>query len=360
MSGGSKEPDGDGQLTKNLARMFEVPEPQVASFMQTRERKTLGKLQTLLQTMPATEWSWGGTSMPTTPSAAKEDAASPASAMASPTSASPTSHRDLDLGSLNPLRTSYSNFFNDGQSKGEVLQRPKAAPVHAFGDLIKESYRPHFDAWRSTADDEDLDALADTCRSLRSLDDQTRPKTTYFGLCGDRGSSTGSTPQCRWTGINHRNRSSVPMGSIKQERSRGLPRRRLETDLARSMDEASVRAQEYRCGTAPAAHHKSLRIDSTPHPALQLSAHACFETSTAHPGNTRSVGQATWHPGVHGKGNPQKYGFQTVRPGERAWQASGCDVAFEMGLHSWPRKQPGMLQNRSQSMPAEAFQPTMQ
>ncbi|CAE7225771.1 CPK2 [Symbiodinium pilosum] len=156
---------------------------------------------------------------------------------------------------------------------------------------------------------------------------KTPMQSTYNSFCVDRGSLIATPPPPK---RNRRNRSEVPLGALETSAvikappilgvfdTKGVPSGR----GGLSDEEILLRNQ-------------LLYMD--PHPARQENTKAVLKQGFK-PLN-KTVARSDFTTYVHSRSAEQRLGGRSYFPvGEKNWHTSKSDVAFEQGVHKWPRQ----------------------
>jgi hypothetical protein len=188
----------DPVLARNLARVVNVPEKHVVSYLKSRNRSDTAKLQSVLQELPGTDWS--GASLPGH-SARRAKQKTPRATSAE----TPKPFAQISPNST-MFQTSYESCFSPhGKYAGKT-------PDVAFEGLVRNEYKDCVRQWRERANEDQVRVLADTCRSLRWVSAQYAGSSTeHANKFIQHADEAHNTPSAR---VNARNVSRVPLGSI--------------------------------------------------------------------------------------------------------------------------------------------------
>mmetsp|Transcript_117984 Transcript_117984/g.367580 ORF Transcript_117984/g.367580 Transcript_117984/m.367580 type:complete len:333 (+) Transcript_117984:72-1070(+) len=315
-------------LARNLSHVLDVPQDQAEAFLGEGDPKAVRRLKQALQGMPGTEFAAAATDPSGT----------------GPSHSLPQGLR-ARLQGLNTLKTVYSGDYG-----GRDVQRQRAASLQALKNLVRQDYAGQLEEWQDAASIRDLAVLADACRSIRSA--APRPATSYGKMCTERGDAAAAAAAARASPNPHLRRrnlrnysTGVPLGGIYKEPDAEMIKSKSDLTV-RVLEAAKDHEEELRTGvpagmaTGPACHALRDLVSSA------NVAKGCF-VHPDRPGNTRSLSQASWHVGVHKKGNAELYGHKSVVIGAKAWQDCKHTVAWTMGVHDWPPPPLGT----SQSLP---------
>ncbi|CAJ1424719.1 unnamed protein product [Effrenium voratum] len=151
--------------------------------------------------------------------------------------------------------------------------------------------------------------------------------STYNSFCIDRGSLIATPPPPK---RNKRNRSEVPLGALEDAEIHAPP-------IWQPFDtRGAVSGRGGLSDEEILVRNKVLYVD--PHPARQLQAAAAFEHGPWRPGNVKSLTKSSYTTYVHSRSVEKRLGGRSHwQVGEKNWQASKSDAAFEQGIHKWPR-----------------------
>lgn len=286
----------EAMLARSLGNIVDVPEQQVRSFIRTRDRSSVKKLQRVLEEISQNS---------------ERSLSSPSSKSGRASSADPLSplldrrkRTQARLQSMGSLRTSYSDFHGSREPK-------RKTPPVAIDGIIRKEYQKEIDQWQECASENQIQTLADICRNLRPLNKDEKPSSFPVHK---------SQPPAEKD--NSRNMSvGVPMGSIyKQTEKEALTARRImqahEQDLL-----AATRIQESwqngsRVQTAPASF-RTTAYGQTPTSKIQES---MLETPHA---TLKSWNKESWHGGMHRKSETKRHDHRMIARGETDWNNCG-------------------------------------
>lgn len=315
--GGSGDAREDALVVRNLGNILDIPEPQVVSYIRTRDRKSVIKLKKVLQEMPRTDWktsptatkdaAWGaggrtpsqrGQSQPSRPRSSAEAQVSRQNAQAR-------------LQSMGVLTTEY------GDCLGALGPGPKSKTrAIAFdGDsIIRKGYRQAFDQWKDQATEGEVRVLAETCRSLRFFNAPERAPTSYHEtFCGFPG-HTAHLPPAK---TNARNVSAVPLGSIYAPSEKEALMERQEAH-EQNLAAATKRQADWRGGTAISVAPGRLAVYGEP-PTATLKKNLTSDNRVY-----KSSSRESWNNDVHSKMAIAKHGHSQVVTGAATWSMAGC------------------------------------
>lgn len=156
MDGGTGDIAQDAHVAKHLQRIVNVPEREIVSFVRTRDRDMVHKLREVLKDMPR-----GGGMVIGGPRAGTRPLPSGMAAMHT----EQTRSKIQDIASA--WKSNYSHQCN-GPSGASLGPAPsKIHGEHIFDGIVRNGFQPHFDRWRSQADESKIAVFAEACRSLK-------------------------------------------------------------------------------------------------------------------------------------------------------------------------------------------------
>jgi len=329
--GGSGNNKEDALVARNLQHILDMPEQQVVSFVKTRSRNEVHKLRMVLQDMPSTDWASAAGSR--APSRARSVASGRSKSMSAVSSTMRSiGRRQQQLSSskeridaLSAMGTSYGNFFGSTPEPGGMFD----TTAKAFDGVVRKRYQPDFDHWRESASENQVRVLADACRSLRYFNASGGPATSYNNTFANANEYKLSRPKDK---ENARNVSAVPLGSIyaSDEEVQHLTREGRKAQHMATMQAAQRQVDMNRTLAGATLQEKPSMgtcIFTEPPPDT---AHATFEFSTAHPGNSKSASRVSWHGEVHSKIQVKRHAHSAIKPGERAWQQCSAEAIFNL------------------------------
>lgn len=185
----------DALLVRRIKAVVDVPEAQIMTFINSRDRTHVARLQRVLENMPegrrgaASSTSSRRSCRCSNTSARDQSGAIAASYGLAPSASCPalrgtspeTAARPSSIEStyqrldeMRSSRTTYSHTFNLSGGVGST-------PQQAFNGMIRRSYRGEFDAWRQgQASESDLKVLAEACRAMRFVCARSKGRPSLY------------------------------------------------------------------------------------------------------------------------------------------------------------------------------------
>jgi len=255
-SGSSRE---DARLARSLGNIIDIPEQQVMSYIRTRDRNTVHKLQQVLQEMPSSPPSGSQT-------LGRSKTESPKSL-----SLLPNQRKQMEarLQCLGKIRSAYGDFHSSPALGGEV-GRKGINKKEVFDGIVKRGYKQEFDNWKECASENQVRVLADTCRVLRYMNAAEKPPTAYCELFSDY---PDHKPFVQVGGNASNSSTAVPIGSIYKRSEKDAD---MEKSLWEAHDKtilaATRRQSDWKDGTLTKAPKPTLRgtLDIGARPAATI------------------------------------------------------------------------------------------
>lgn len=192
--GGTGDQQLDTAVVRNLRKIVDLPEGQVASFLQSRRRGDALKLLSVLRDLPGTDWP-GSTGPPGRAGSKHQRKGAGAADRAAAA---------LLGGSY---QSAYEEHFSPRSSRGGAVLG------NVFdGPLVRSTYAQQLKEWTGGASDSQNRVLGDTLRTLRWVREQCAGQTTTNrGELSNHGREALDSPRRK---VNGRNISMVPLGSL--------------------------------------------------------------------------------------------------------------------------------------------------
>lgn len=282
-------------LAKNLARVIDAPSQHVELFLRNRERSDRRKLQVVLSELP-------GGSESHVHSIKLEDLE--------------TSHIDVES-AADTRRRPFTELFSvpmDMKSSYEHFHSPSGkhnignTPNQAFDGIIRNDMRETVHKWRDGAQEDQVRLLADTCRSLRSM--QSGKSSEYSGSFMLHGPEALNSSSVR---SNSRNLSSVPIGSVYAKGDQSAFHQR-QREQAAKLKDIMNRQELLRQGAAIKKKSGMCVYPGPTSPNEKITANKCFHEVPASGSsgiqNWRSEARWAWNPDLHTKEANQRHSNQ--------------------------------------------------
>lgn len=277
----------DKALARNLARVVDVPQQSIVTFLKTRERSDRQKLQAVLSDLPDIQT----TAKSSRDIEVSEDSGSVGSSNVTwNRAARARPFTEIFHGPIE-LKSSYEQFHSPS---GKHVTK---TPDQAFDGVLRKEVRDSVHKWRSSAQEDQVRILADTCRSLRWVTTQHSGKSSEYGSrFMSPGSDVVNPPGAR---TNSRNLSSIPIGSIYATGDNSVFRQR-QKDQAAKMQEIMNRQEQLRQGTLRNKSPKKARgiCAYTGQGPPSAKADKCFQEVSSS-GNHKSEARWAWHADIH-------------------------------------------------------------
>lgn len=307
MAGGTGDAEQDAHIARHLQRICNVPEREITSFVRTRDRDTVHKLRSVLKDMPRGQaMTMGG------PRAAQRASAQAGSFELN---SEDTRAKTRDMSSA--FRSQYKNQY--GQDTAHAIRTHD----HCFEGLVKKGFQPHFERWRSQADEEKVKVFADACRSLRNFVKPSLAPTCYKEMFTKHSLDEVQVPEentnkSAWSGC-------MPLGSIYNVSSKETEALEGRNKIHREVLRAAVqREKDVLSGHAMnPANRMPMSLCTFPKPA-EASAEQCFKGGMANSAEWRSEGKTAWNNEVHSKTNGVKFAVVTTKRGSMKLKLEGC------------------------------------
>mmetsp|Transcript_119025 Transcript_119025/g.205916 ORF Transcript_119025/g.205916 Transcript_119025/m.205916 type:complete len:329 (+) Transcript_119025:105-1091(+) len=296
MDGGTGNAEQDAHIARHLQRIVDVPEAEIQTFLKSRNRHTVHKLRTVLKDLPR------GPDMTIRSQPAL--------------GAGSISREEMQRRMAyvsNRGRTSYRNVYGHDDREPAIKTLP-----HAFGGIIRSGFQPHLEQWQLTAGEDKVQALAETCRSLRNWSAGGGPPTTYkFLHCAFPNAEFRPPPEKE----NKQNKSAVPLGNIyamsKAERQAEAvmkAAKQAQLDQAMKTEEDCRRGKEDRSKV-----NFQLTFDMAP---PDPSCAECLGAGGHHTSKAwKSEGKSHFLASFHSRASRIKMGVKPFpRAGEREWR----------------------------------------
>jgi len=208
---------------------------------------------------------------------------------------------------------------------------------HAFDGIIKTSFQPHFERWRSNADEEKVRVVADACRTLRNFVTDKGPPTCYKDMF-PRYNAEFIKPPKEITNV--KNLSGVPLGNLysgSNDEAIASHARLQEDLLATAIKKShSVRGGEF--------GDKLTGSLCTYAPDPRASEKNFLQSSVAPANGWKSELKHSFSTEAHSSRQLLRYGARPTRKGASAW--------LECAATPTKRVLPAVMIERSQSAPA--------
>eukprot|EP00928_Gymnodinium_smaydae_P065423 TRINITY_DN48578_c0_g1_i1.p1 TRINITY_DN48578_c0_g1~~TRINITY_DN48578_c0_g1_i1.p1 ORF type:complete len:393 (+),score=76.34 TRINITY_DN48578_c0_g1_i1:154-1332(+) len=321
MDGGTGDVKQDAQMVKQLRKIVEVPNDQLLAFVRTRDRHSVGRLQQVLQDLPRPNTTGGGGHVldkverrPATVPAGATQALSRASTAPSgalfataPAAVDPQQR----LRDMCSMTSSYKSHFCGGG---------KPRPVHdsVYGSL-KDEFRKSggFEDWAKSAPDEQVRALADTCRTVRFFGKKGGHATTYSTHFVEFDDT--SAARCKLLGRDM-TESKVPIGSLgrtsKAEETAFQARQSFQDTC---VEEARRRERDIFTGTSLRPEKRMHMTGSFSH-LIEVPEAQKIGAEQGAPAPSRdwkALARASWVPDVHSKVQVARHAHNRIKQGEK-------------------------------------------
>lgn len=303
MAGGTGDINQDAHIAKHLQRVVNVPEREIVSFVRTRDRDTVHKLRDVLKDMPR-----GQTMAIGGPRAGTRPLPTGIGAM----NADSTKAKFKELSSC--WKSSYSHL-----SDGCGIPGPARTHPVAFDGIVKKGFLPHFEHWRSQADDAKVAVFADACRSLRNFTTDKGQPTCYGEMF-----SRPDQKDIRPPPVKNNKKNLAVMTKLHATTSEKQALATRDQGFRDTITAAYRREKDILDGTALLPHNRLAMSLCTFSGVPEANTEACMKADMIKSHEWRSEGTVAWNSGVHNSTQGARHGISQQKRGTVKLRLEGC------------------------------------